>query len=345
VPIEAQLISTARPSSTPIWPKKAPLSLLAAAATLILGFALVVTRELLGSARHQQVPVRADARVRDDADEPRLATPEAVSIIAAGQTAFATRRSSIQATERGHRSSATPGTAIALTPAAAAAAMSLSAPVSPPPIDRVARRLLGNAASQGGYRTILVGNKPGIDVREEAADLAGALSAAGVHVVLVDWNFDGMGMSSALGVTPSPGLMDLLTGRATFEQVIQRLPDGDAHIVPCGAAIPSDHMDADRINLTLDSLDEAYDHIIVAGRYAPIHDLFLTIQGRFDAAIEVREEAQAPVDESESDGGTLSTFLDFEVSEIDIIHFDRPPSRRRSREHRARQVSVARIEA
>lgn len=342
VPVEAQLISTARASSIPTSPKKTQLSLLAAISTLILGFALVITRELLVGGRQSTVaataaPTATVATTPAPVPAPQPVVPEAVSVIASAEKPepFAARRSAIQASEAPiMTASAAPPAAISVAP---------TGPGQKNSIEAVARRLLGNAEAQSGYRSILVGNKPGMDVREEAADLAGALTAAGVHVILVDWSVDGIGLSPALGVNPTPGVMDLLSGRATFEDAIQRLPDGDAHIVPCGAATPSDHMDADRINLVFDALDEAYDHIIVAGRYEPIRDLFLTIQGRFDAAIEVREDSETADVQQAADGEAFSTFLDFEVAEIDIIRLDRAtPSRgRRTQTQRARQASAA----
>ena len=47
VPIEAQIIGRAMASATPAYPRKGPSALLATAATLILGLALIVTRALM----------------------------------------------------------------------------------------------------------------------------------------------------------------------------------------------------------------------------------------------------------------------------------------------------------
>ncbi len=168
---------------------------------------------------------------------------------------------------------------------------------------------------------MIVGDADGIDVREEAADLAGALTAAGKQVVLVDWSYDGMGMADALGLDAAPGLMDLVDGNASFEDVIRRLPDGDAHVVPCGTAKTSGHgnLDADRVNLVLDALDEAYDHIIVTGEHSSVAELFLAIQGRFDAGVLVCDSRRRAADTDAAPG----TFLGYQVTDIDVVRLEK----------------------
>src|SRR5262249_26042648 len=46
VPIEAQIVSRARPSGTPFWPRKGPFTLLAASAAFLIGFAVRLVRAL-----------------------------------------------------------------------------------------------------------------------------------------------------------------------------------------------------------------------------------------------------------------------------------------------------------
>ncbi len=288
-PLEAQVIQSARPSSVPHSPKKPQLAALASAATLILGLVLVVTRELAGGNRGRSQP-RAAAVVA--APEPPMLEPASPTVAAAP----AMTRSA----------PATPAhpTPDSLTLASAAA---------------VARRLLANGDAQGGYRSVIAGEAEGIDAREHAAEVAATLAEHGKQVVLVDWSFDGRGMSEALGLAATPGILDLIEGRASFDDVIRRLPDGDVHIVACGSAraAGAGKLDADRINLVLDALDEAYDHIIVTGPHGGIVELFLAIQGRFDAGVLVcdsKRDGRAPV---------AGTFLGYQVADIDVLRLDR----------------------
>jgi uncharacterized protein involved in exopolysaccharide biosynthesis len=65
VPIEVQIVSRARPSSEKAWPRTGMITLLAMTATLLLGLAFVVTRELFAMARSAPV-AEAPARAQND---------------------------------------------------------------------------------------------------------------------------------------------------------------------------------------------------------------------------------------------------------------------------------------
>jgi hypothetical protein len=119
----------------------------------------------------------------------------------------------------------------------------------------------------------------------------------------------------------SAGLNDLLTGEASFDDIIQRLPGTSAHAIASGGGMYNSEagIDPDQLNLVLDALDEAYDHIVVAGRHDEARKLFEAIEGRFDAGITVASlHRQAHVSEDRA-----GTFLGFEVADIDIIQFVR----------------------
>ena len=300
-PIEARVISDARPSTDPSSPKRAMLSLLASAAGLIFGFAWVILKELFTSSRRggpmqQSHPVMAEPTFH-------AAPQQAAQAVAAAPAAARLRVPASSAV----RSTAAP--------------IEASAPSAPSAsVDAIANRLAGNAQGQGGYRTVITGAAANIVAHEEALDLTGALAAAGKQVVLVDWSTDGRGFSEGLGLDVTPGLMDLLGGRASFEDVIRRLPDSDVHVIPCGtpnAAAKS--AAADRINLVLDALDEAYDHVVVTGEHSVIRDLFLAIQGRFDAGVVVADP-RYPAATGDTGNGI---FLGFQVTDIDVLRIDR----------------------
>jgi hypothetical protein len=123
---------------------------------------------------------------------------------------------------------------------------------------------------------------------------------------------------SGLGTS---GMNGLLRGEARFEDVIQRIPGSAAHTIASGIMldVPPAGLDADQLNLILDALDEAYDHIVVAGRYDEARRLFETIEGRFDAGILVAAPGRHPPVLDELPG----TFLGFEVADIDVIRYER----------------------
>ena len=309
--IEAVIVSTARPSSVPSSPKRAMLSSLAAAAGLILGFALVILKELFAGSRRGG-PMQMGTGQMGAGQRPGMSEP-----------AFASSGMTPQmspATARGSRSPAAAPAATVAQPSVAMPPAAASPSADSAAIDAIAQRLIGNAQAQGGYRTVITGSTAAVVTHEEALDLATALSASGKQVALVDWSLNGRGLSQSLDLAASPGLMDLLDGSASFEDVIRRLPDVDVHVVPCGSAKPSaKDLNPDRINLVLDALDEAYDHIVVTGEHGLIRDLFLTIQGRFDAGV-VIADPRYPAAAGEAGDGI---FLGFQVTEIDVLRIDR----------------------
>lgn len=193
-------------------------------------------------------------------------------------------------------------------------------------IGPLSRRLIGNSETSGGYRSLVVSEAPGQAAREEATDLAAALCAAGKQVALVDWSLDGRGIATGLGVRAMPGFMDLIEERATFDDVIQRLPDGDVHVIACGSPQSGGNLDTERLNLVLDTLDEVYDHIIVTGTDEAARVLFLAVEGRFDACVTVgdkRADDRRVAPETE-------TFLGYHVTDIDLLRLEAiTPERRR----------------
>ena len=64
VPIEAQIVSLARPTSVPSFPKPLPYAILVAMATLLFGIAIVVTKALFTAAR---APARAEMAGKESA--------------------------------------------------------------------------------------------------------------------------------------------------------------------------------------------------------------------------------------------------------------------------------------
>ncbi|MGF1649989.1 MAG: Wzz/FepE/Etk N-terminal domain-containing protein [Hyphomicrobiaceae bacterium] len=185
----------------------------------------------------------------------------------------------------------------------------------------IARHIASNAEAGLGYRTMIVGDTSNLEPVHEAVALVRELARGDRHVVLLDCGLDGSGISDDLGMADALGFVDLVMGGATFEDVVKPLLGHTVHVVPCGRALEGDpaELDADMANLVLDALDEAYDHVVVSGPLDDARFLFELIQGRFDAGITVSEHASGSVILDEND----NTFLGFEVSDIDVIRYER----------------------
>ncbi len=304
VPVEAQIITQARISSVPTFPRKGPYSGLIAAAMFLFGLAWTISKALFVGARSQ-----GGAAVSVHTAPMSTAVSRTEPALAMGQVSAA-----------GHGASAVARPAAA--PAIVSQASTSEAADKLPTISAIASRIVARAPSQGGYRVLVAGDHDDVDAAAEAIELAKSISNTGKQVILVDWSLEGAGLSSKVGVQRTPGLTDLLQGAARFEDVIRREPSGQFHVLSAGAAMDEADgaIDDDQLNLVLDALDEAYDMIVVTGGHDPARQLFEAIQGRFDAGVLVgdgKKRANALVDPP-------GTMLGFEVTEIDIVRYDRP---------------------
>lgn len=302
----AARVSPAQAVAIPAFPRRGPFALLTAVSILMIGFVAVIVRVLLTS--HRRSPAEngfADmaATARDRADvqlEPSATEtqPREVAGPAAGEGAQtpATPEGATPRFQGGE-----PGQFVILSTMADSA-----------------RHLAGRAKGRKGYRTLLVADR--MDGAAEARDLASTLAVAGRRCVLVDWSRDGRGVAAKLGAATRPGMNDLLDGRASFDDVIARLPGSDAHFIAAGGAPadPARPLDTDWINLVLDALDEAYDHIVVVGQMDEARSLFEAIEGRFDAGIMMSDRR----DQGTTINAGPGVFLGFEVTEIYIVQMD-----------------------
>ena len=306
IPIEAQIITNAHPSSVPSFPKKMPYAALVVIAILLFGVAVIVTRALFAAARTATAPTK--------------------SIWAEATSQLARSTPSAAVSDAGASDDRSKGS---MTPVESVAAL--------------ARRLLGHPPDVGGFRTLITGEADTIDASRDAVELAKSLAAAGADVMLVDWSLDGHGAAETIGAQTQPGIAELLAGQAKFEGVVARVPGSNAHLIPAGAAAMSADalLDPDQINLALDALDTAYDHIIIVGSNRAARRLFEAIQGRFDAGVIVAEAKRRTAKPADGPG----MFLGFEVADIELFRLERPISGQVAQERLARLTAKGSAEA
>lgn len=312
VPVEATIVSMARPSSSAVFPKKGSYTLLAMASTLMLGLSLTIARGLLAIGG----PVSHDRRASDKKT---------------GAAAKPARQAAEQPVHSGE-----PEEDDGLLREVSASAPSTDELETS--IPRLAQHFLDTAPVDGGFRLLIAGETDNIDPSDEAADLVAELSDAGARVLLLDWSLDGARLYREIDKGDTASLADLLAGRAEFEDILMALPDNNVHyIYAADQPISDELLDEDGLNLILDALDETYEHVIVVGRMPDAKALFETIQGRFDTGMTVAEASVgvAPVNPD--------TFLGFDVTDIEIIRYirkvgqkaaaasERTPARRRTK--------------
>ena len=237
-PADARIITRAVPPQVPSYPKKVPILVFATVATLVMAVGLVISMELLGG---QAVPdVRPIERPVSRIVEPPLRD----RLKAFGQSAAAD--------------------AVRVEPA--------PLPSVPPEVDTSAEETAAAVAPR-----ILAMRQTGRATRVAATSLGGndlivapliALARRLAHegrTILVDLD----GQSAAHRIRdlltttegPKAGLGDLLSGTASFAEVIHRDTASRMHVIPATAATPMT-ADAD-FDLVLDALSETYDFLLM----------------------------------------------------------------------------------
>lgn len=316
-PVAAQIISNAEPESGPVFLKKGAPSALITLASLMFGTAWIVMAALFRSARKSSL-----SRV----PQPQLVEPVSLH----SEPTLPPQSELLREIEHGETE----------TPALQEPSPAPVFTISEGDVIALSSRLRDRRQPDSGYRTLLTGEHESIDVTEETTELANALAHRGAEVILIDWSPSGEGMAESAGLDCSVGLNDLLRGDVNFGEIIQRLPGTSVHAIAAGKALElsPETINSDQLNLVLDALDEAYDHIIVTGRHDEARELFGMIEGRFDNGVIVVEPRQDAPILADPDG----TFLDFEVADIDIVRFERRASGRAAVHQRIARVTQRR---
>jgi succinoglycan biosynthesis transport protein ExoP len=338
VPIEARIVSRARAASVPEFPRKGPFAALAAFATLLLGLAITITRALLAGARTTAAPgARQSATGRPvGRTEPVLAPVHAAV------------RPELEFNDDARVDTSEPMTeqpaAVAARGRAEPSLGREPMPIADVDVTRIATmgslaRRLSSRSDSGGYRTLIAGETDMMGVGNHAVELAKAVAEVGQSVILIDWAPEGDGIAHALTMPQGPGIFELLSGGANFEHVVRRVPGSEAQIIGSGAfdGDVSALLDPDRLNLVLDALDEAYDQVIVAGRYVSARAFFEAIEGRIDCGVLVADPGRIGSELRDPPG----SYLGFEVAEIDLVRYDRQVAAGEQRIMRAGRNTVA----
>ncbi|MEZ5924955.1 MAG: exopolysaccharide transport family protein [Hyphomicrobiaceae bacterium] len=245
----ARQIAKAMPSSIPDFPRKLPSTLLAMVAMLLAGLGLVVTRELMRAARGG------------------LHRPAGASAQAGAPPSDA-----MPPPERLHR---TP-----LSVVGSGEELSLGG---------IVQALSRRVAAAPGQCTIVTAATNRSDVCTASLSIARALAKTGRTVVIVDAGADGSGLAGVARIAGEPGLREVVSGRASFEDVLAVDAESDAHLIPAGSpGLAKALIEAPaQLSLTLEALTEIYDQTILVAAPARLRSLLACLEGQLDLAIEI----------------------------------------------------------
>ncbi|MGO9133833.1 MAG: GumC family protein [Methylovirgula sp.] len=252
-PSDARVINRAVPPDQPSFPKKVPMLIFGTVAALVLSSAAVIGSELLAGSPTGPAPAGPVDRPRpvDDPKPPKTPNKQLLDRLREfGRSAAATRREPSLAP-----APATVSSASASPPPPAPGSAAEAQPASAVPVDGariVATSVIANAAAAnallGFARSLAKDGRPIlIDLDAKDGDLAGLLTA--------DDDVSAKDAGKYLGLT------DLLTGAASFAEVIHRDPGSRLHFIAFGS--PAE-FDSTALDMVLDALAQTYDFIVLA---------------------------------------------------------------------------------
>ena len=268
-PADGRIISRATVSNTPAYPKKLPIVLIATLATLVLSAGAIATGELL-----RMTAPRAMLAATTAAAAPRA--PAVAAFAPVGVAAAAVE----------------PLPVINAPPIAAAAPVMLreSPPAHPAEsgagqasgrteIERFADRMRGSGETT--RKVTVLGTAAGEAVTATALTL-GRLLSQHARIVVVDLAASSSMISAASLDPGAPGLSDLLSGEASFAQVITKDRLSRVHLVSAGrTGADRSLLQSPQLTLAIDALLRVYDQVVLdAGNAADLPAELLTAQAR-----------------------------------------------------------------
>ena len=261
VPADARIISTATPPATPSFPKKLPIILVSTMSTLLVGAAIVVTRELLSGRAYVGAGQRMPA--------PLPVAPigaEPVSAARKDDDEVETARAAVDGGENEGREVAfavplaDPNGISAAASATDVAEEALEAPdMAEADAEAVSAAIVAAIAASGDAGPLVLFVS---DDRTLARDNGYAIArdiARLNRTVLVDLP----GTAAASAAAEIPGLGDVLAGRAGFVDVLHRDPASRLHLVAPGTPLLAEEQDwAAPLGRCLEALQGTYGCVV-----------------------------------------------------------------------------------
>jgi uncharacterized protein involved in exopolysaccharide biosynthesis/Mrp family chromosome partitioning ATPase len=226
VPADARILSQAVPPSTPYFPKKLPIVLIATLAAFICAATLIAVSELLKDGNSRRVSMPA----RDVLPEPVAVQAPPAWIGPAEPPQPAKPDPKEKSRER-----------------------------------RLAA-LAQHVSGLGKGITVVTGADEGKLASEIAIGLAREIAQEGPRVLLLDVDVARTPVAALAHNPRAPGLADLIFGVANFGEVIQRDRTSRIHLIVAGKGIRDTEalLSGERLAIVLGALGQTYDHVIVA---------------------------------------------------------------------------------
>ena len=201
---------------------------------------------------------------------------------------------------------------------------------APPPAEAVtlkslravAQRIAGAAQRSRGYAVIISADTPDADITREVVNVTREIADTKVKTMLLDRSESLHVISSVLGLPRTPGMKELLCGRASVEDVIKRDPESNAQVITAGnPRLPSKTAGGQvGLEMMVDALNEVYDCLIIHADFATARELFGELGSHVSATVTIGSDPQA--------SGETSEFLGIEATNKTLIRYENPDARR-----------------
>ena len=269
-PADARVISRADPPQQPTFPKKLPIIAIMTLAGLVLSTAILIARELLSGRvftadRVEPVPAR---RIEPTPALEPVPVPVPVSreLVSPEEIASPSPQQPHPVVRDGE-----PDVVLAL------------------------RELRSRAAPAMATRVLVTAPSAGDETAVAAVALARQL-AGQARTIMVDFDRDApaLGSLQVASITPDrmgpelAGLSELMSGEATFAEIIHRDSLSRLHVVPVGRGILPDDEGSD-FGLVLDALAETYEFVLMHAP-SPRHSVTRALSAATDAAVLLRPD-------------------------------------------------------
>jgi len=190
-------------------------------------------------------------------------------------------------------------------------------------LDAVLNHIL--VAGKGGApRAVLVAGATKLDATPEAIAIARAL-ARREQVVLVDLTRGPASVSGALGLPRTPGLTDLVAGRAGFEDVVRIDENSSLQVISAGnPKLSAKDDENERFARLFEALTQTYDSVVLHADREAVRQLAPSL--KFELPIVV-----AVLPAGASDSGTKADLAEFSALGCPVLVYEQDGKKPRSR--------------
>ncbi|MEO0496999.1 MAG: exopolysaccharide transport family protein [Pseudomonadota bacterium] len=265
-PVNARVAANAFPPAEAYFPKVLPMTIAAFIGTLTLGVLWILARELLTGQAMRSVATAPNYQTREEEE-----LEEIIQSIHVPEDDDLGDLDDFEDLEERDAAHADPAFDPEIAAAEAQEPAGDTKPIAEvpaqsemPEVDIFAPTELAAMLVADGARRVVVTAPQGDVAAHSTIDLARSIVASGGSAVLVDASGTWTGTSSLLGVAEATGLTDILAGRASFAEIIQRDRATALNIVGAGrASLQEAEHGAGRLPMVLDALSDNYDYLII----------------------------------------------------------------------------------